>query len=378
MRFSNLGICLALVLVASSTCPAWSQGSAPPSGPEVRTVRPQFLPPAELCRVLGMESADGCGRMPVGSPAGPRFVEIRRNDGANLLVLSGDPADVAVVAELVRQVDVAPRQIEIDVKLVDINRTMARDLGIDWESVVEQASPSVGWQYTQQKVDDTTKYLRDPQTPSTEHRQSEEESNRRQFLAGSHLDVGSALSFLDESGAANVRNAPRILTVNNRRATILDGQRVTYVTRYSSYTNLYQTDSLDTGVRLSVVPSLGESGYLTLEVEAELTSLSGDISGSPVKDGQIVENTVVVKSGQTVLLGGLTRSLQSVSHRRFPVLGHILPFLFSREVKTESVMESYVLLTPRVVDLGTAIDPATLQRIDSPPERIEPGAAGGK
>jgi type II secretory pathway component GspD/PulD (secretin) len=147
--------------------------------------------------------------------------------------------------------------------------------------------------------------------------------------------------------------------VNNRRATILDGQRVTYITRYSSYTNLFETDTLDAGLTLSVLPSLGESGYLTLDIRAELTSLGSSISGSPIKDGQIVENTVVVKDGETVLLGGFQRSVDQRVHRRFPVLGHILPFIFSRVIVNHSVRESFVVLTPRVVDLAAGLDDRT-------------------
>jgi general secretion pathway protein D len=326
--------------------------------PAFRTlsVKPQYLPPGELCRLLGLEAGSGGERLRIGGGEGPaRWVEVRRNDASNLLLLTGAPADVAAAAELVTLADVAPRQVEIEVRLLEVNQAKARDLGIDWNAVVQQAGPRASWQYN-----DGGGY------PG---------GTRRGFTATSQLNLPSVLTFLDESGAATIRNAPRLLTVNNRRATILDGQRVTYVARYSSYTNLFQTDSLDTGVRLSVVPSLGESGYLTMDVEAELTRLADQsyISGSPVKDGQIVKNTVVCRSGETVLLGGLTRTQVQVTHRRFPILGRILPFIFSREVRHEQVMESYVLLTPRVVDLQAAVDPAAIeQRIDNPGDLTAP------
>lgn len=371
----TFGLVLLLAVLAISLGPvgtALAQEAPPTIETTVTAIRPQYLPPAELCRLLCVGEDGRCDIVRVGPPQQPRAVEVRRNEGANLLVLSGAPADVAAAAELIRQMDVAPRQIEIDVRLVDVNRQMARDLGIDWERVVREAAPRATWGYDEQSTDQRNESAHDQYDPQSER--SERKTIGRQFRAASTLDLSQVLSFLDESGAAEVRNAPRILTLNNRRATILDGQRVTYVARYASYSNLYQTDSLDAGVRLSVVPSLGESGYLTLEVEAELTGLRGDISGSPVKDGQIIENTVVVKSGETVLLGGLTRTSQSVSHRRFPILGRILPFLFSREIRSEVTTESYVLLTPRVVDLQSAIDPALRERIERGPGTVDPGA----
>jgi type IV pilus assembly protein PilQ len=375
MRERSLGLVLLLAALAiglGSIGSALAQEAPPAIETTVAAIRPQYLPPAELCHLLCVEEDGRYGILRLGPPQQRRAVEVRRNESANLLVLSGAPGDVAAAAELIRQMDVPPRQIEIDVRLVDVNRSMARDLGIDWEQVVNEAAPAASWEHDEQSTDQRYGTFRDD-TQESERRETRK-TLARQFHATSSLDLRRVISFLDESGAAEVRNAPRILTLNNRRATILDGQRVTYVARYASYSNLYQTDSLDAGVRLSVVPSLGESGYLTLEVEAELTGLRGDISGSPVKDGQIIENTVVVKSGETVLLGGLTRTTRSVAHRRFPILGWILPFLFSREIHSEVTTESYVLLTPRVVDLQSEVNPALRERIEGAPGTLDPVA----
>jgi type II secretory pathway component GspD/PulD (secretin) len=154
------------------------------------------------------------------------------------------------------------------------------------------------------------------------------------------------------------------LTLNNRRATILDGQRVTYITRYSSYTNLYETDSMDAGLTLSVLPSLGESGYITLKINAEMTTLEGKIAGSPIKTGQLIENTIVVKDGESVLLGGLTRSSEARTRKRFPILGYVLPFIFSREVTNRDEIESYMILTPKVVDFATTLDEETKAKLE--------------
>ena len=124
---------------------------------------------------------------------------------------------------------------------------------------------------------------------------------------------------------------------------------------------------MDAGLSLSVLPSLGESGYITMKISAELTSLQKPNiyhEGSPVKEGQIIENTVVVKDGESVLLGGRSRIIEEKSRKRFPVLGHILPFLFSREITNNEEVESFVILTPRDVDFATTIDESTRQIID--------------
>lgn len=336
----------------------------------ILTVKPDYLPPAEILDFLDVSPMDGSTGVLWSSGDGCD-VEIRRNDAANMLVLSGPSSCVEVVEGLIHEADVPPRQIVIEAKIVEVNQSMVRDLGIDWDRVLNTGNPRLGWNYddSHQESDSFDRQRSDSwrEPPYQEHtyseqqskRHSENDQSRNSVSATASVNLASVLDILDETGAGTVRNAPRILTLNNRKATILDGQRVTYVTRYSSYTNLYETETMDAGLTLSVLPSLGESGYLTLQLRAELTSLRGDVSGSPVKDGQIVENTIIAKDGETVLLGGFQRTSESTTKRRFPILGHVLPFLFSHEITKQSVYESYVVLTPHVVDLAAAIDDET-------------------
>jgi len=251
---------------------------------------------------------------------------------------------------MVKVADVPPRQIMVEATIVEVDRDRLKDLGIDWSLIATRADVS------QERFKRTSK--RNSTSPFGDINTRDKTTDDVLRMTAS-AGLFQSLKLLEESGAATFRDAPRILTLNNRRATILDGQRVTYITRYASYTNLFETDTLDAGLTLSVLPSLGESGYLTMDIRAELTSLSGNISGSPVKDGQIVENTMIAKHGETILLGGFLRTVEERRRRRFPVLGHVLPFLFSREVTVRTRRESFVALTPRVVDLATGVDERT-------------------
>lgn len=315
---------------------------------EMRTeyVHPRYLPPADLAAVLGARPEGGRWSIEWRDAAGVHAVQVRRNDAANLLMLSGESADVAAVQALITAADVAPSQIAIEAKIIEVDENKALAAGIDWGRL--RAGATFSQRFIEDHSSQTYSYPIDP---------VRRRSNSLQEGAG--LDLLDALKLLEEKGAATLRNAPRILTLNNRRASILDGSRTTYVTRYSSYTNLFATDSMDAGLKLSVQPSLGQSGYLTLDIRAELTSIVNNFSGSPVKDGQIVENTIIAKDGETVLLGGFTRTEDSKTHRRFPVLGHVLPFLFSREETVHTRREGYVAITARVVPLDAKLDEPT-------------------
>jgi type II secretory pathway component GspD/PulD (secretin) len=180
------------------------------------------------------------------------------------------------------------------------------------------------------------------------------------------------LRILQESGAGKTVGRQRIVTVNNREGSILDGDRLAYVARFGSYRDLYETDEIRSGLFLSVTPSLGQSGYLKMSVVAKMTHLStfGSSGASlPGESGQIVENTVTVQDGQSFLLGGLKRTMTVTSKRRFPVLGYVLPFLFSRETKTEQTRDLIIQLTPQVIELGASPVPEGLAPPAASPRR---------
>lgn len=348
MKVGRSVIALICMMSVAGFAAAQSAGNA--------VLKPQYLPPAELELMLGAREVGGRSVIEWTSGGASHAVSVRRNDASNMLLLQGSPEDISAILSQAQTFDVAPRQIAIEAKIVEVDQNKARDLGIDWSLLQTNAAGRI----SSTGRTDKTKF-RPSGGPTFE--QSTTNTFNSTDLTGI-AQLNKVLQLLDENGAATVRDAPRILTLNNRSATILDGQRVTYVTRYSSYSNLFATDSMDAGLRLQVLPSVGESGYLRLELRAELTSLSSNISGSPVKDGQIVENTVVVKDGESVLLGGFTRTSERTVHRRFPVLGYVLPFLFSRDIHETSSRESFVVITPHVVDLNTALDEATRKAVE--------------
>lgn len=266
-------------------------------------------------------------------PDGNHYVDLRVNDAANLIVISGVAADVDQAVSLIQAIDVAPRQIEIEVKIIQINTSKARNIGLDWETLLDRTKESSSLRFYNREYDDEIRRLFNSEMLTS-------------------FAVSDVVHILDSTGVAEIRNAPRILTLNNSRASLLDGQRVAYVAKFGTYSSLYEIDTMDAGLTMTVLPSLTENGYITLRINAEYTQMGTDNSKSLLKDGQMLENTVVVKNGESVLLGGLTQTVNIKAKKRFPLLGYVLPFLFSRETTIRENVESYMVLTPRVVDFA--------------------------
>ena len=354
---------LALIWAGLLTEPALAQEPVVPesfNGPPVPeyqmvAIRPLYVPVMDLMDLLGATRTAGIYRLTWRENGGESTVEIRPQVTVNQLILTGSPQELRVVEDLIRAVDVPPRQIEIEARIMEVDKSGVSDLGIDWDGLWRASSTAAFFSFQKDQ------FIQERQTGSSSgqvyDQVSETDDERRDLRVSSRALLADFVNILEQSGAGWVRSTPRILTLNGRSATILDGQRVTYVTRVSSHTNIYETQTMDAGLKLEVLPTLGESGYLILDIQAELTGLSGrDYSGSPVKDGQIINNTVILEDGGTLLLGGFERHLQQESTKRFPVLGHLLPVIFSREVREEQTLQSVIVLTARSVDPGAPLD----------------------
>jgi general secretion pathway protein D len=323
------------------------------AAPQSRTLKPSFASPRELSDMLGATEYAGAAILRWTADGAEHLVTLRRNDAANLLVLEGEAADLDRVSAQAALFDVAPRQIALEARVIEVDTDATRELGFDWNVYGDAYARWSAANLRERSAYSTRSSSSAYEYASEVARRSTARVDEERATA----DARASFRMLEQSGAVTYRDTPRILTLNNRPATILDGQRTTYVTRYAAYTNLFETETMDSGLRMQVTPSLGEGGHLRLGLQVELTRLDGYLSGSPVKTGQIVENTVMAKDGETVVLGGFTRTYESKSVRRLPVLGRVLPWLFARESTRQRHSETLVVITPRVVDLAGALAP---------------------
>ena len=315
-----------------------------------------FITPQQLIQAMSLRKDNsGCYSYSWGSL--PLY--IRMNESTNQVVITGPEEGVLELKRIIGLFDVAPRQIVIEAKIVEIDNEKSSETGFDWKYLlgkieITRASANWDWQKNESTRGQTGDYTTSDQNMNEAERRSLSANNE------TRLNLGDFLRLVQESGAGRVINVPRIVTVNNQKGTIFDGSKLRYVVQMSSYSNIYQTDEITAGLMLSVVPSLGKSGYLNLAVSAKYTyldfpqinPLSGATYNNPVETGQSLDNTVIIKDGESLLLGGFSRTETQKRKRKIPVLGSVLPFLFSRDVMFEVKKDILIILTPTVIDLN--------------------------
>jgi type II secretory pathway component GspD/PulD (secretin) len=142
-----------------------------------------------------------------------------------------------------------------------------------------------------------------------------------------------------------------LTALNHEEASILIGSKYGYRTTFTSTTGTMQNiNFLEVGTKLRFIPHITEDGYIVMEIYPSVSdgSVKNDI---PQEDTTETRNKVLVKDGQSILIGGLTKNYTSQVDIGVPILSSI-PFIGSLFRRTEILsqkMELMVIITPHIV-----------------------------
>lgn len=145
-------------------------------------------------------------------------------------------------------------------------------------------------------------------------------------------DISAFVRLLDEVTDTTIISRPTILTLNRMPARVLVGRKVGYLQTTSTDTSTTQTvDFLDTGTQLNVRPFLVGDGLIRMELKPQVSEAvireATDATGAAVTIPDEITNeltaNVLVRDGQTIVLGGLFRESTNVARRQVPILGDI-------------------------------------------------------
>ena len=200
-------------------------------------------------------------------------------------------------------------------------------------------------------------------------------------------DFTSTIRLLKTIGKLDVLSRPYILASDNQLATITVGQEVPFITN-SRTTEAGQTINTiqyeDVGIILNVIPHINTEGLVIMDVSPEISALTGttvpisETVTAPVFAKRSASSRVVVKDGQTIVIGGLMQDMKNQTDRGVPILSSIpiIKWLFQRSELTKSKTELLIFLTPHVASEADVLeDMARDERegIQVIPNAVSPG-----
>ena len=274
-----------------------------------------------------------------------------------------DTADrLPMYDELIRQLDVAPQMVEIEATIIDVDKTKARQLGINW--FYRNHRTTVGFMSGNQTAADAlynnglllaalglgdTSGL--PPLFNNGFQIGTILGNPAKFVAN--------INALEDDGVAHVVTRPQVITMNDAEAVIQSNQSV-----YVPVSGAYNSDlyNVTAGTTLRVTPHLVmEDGAPRIRMMVQIED--GNITYSakdaqdisyPIVSQNAVNTQAVIQDGQGLLLGGLVQDKSQNNEHKIPVLGDIplLGYLFKTVQKQRDHTERLFLITPRLVMLN--------------------------
>lgn len=256
----------------------------------------------------------------------------------NALIIAAIPSDYRVIENILKQIDVLPRQVLIEVTIAEISLDESTELGIEWT------------------------YLKGPGSLGTSLLDASLGSSGFRYTIGMADRWTSALAFLASQDKVNILSSPSVLASDNKEAKIDISTEIPVAsTEYKIYESgeepVLETtiEYRDTGVLLSVTPHINERGLVTMDINQEVSEQSQYVGVAdkeyPSFYKRSVNTTLTVKHAQTIVIGGLIKETKSEGSAGAPWLSKIpiIRYLFGKEKKSVSKTELIILISPYVI-----------------------------
>ena len=171
-------------------------------------------------------------------------------------------------------------------------------------------------------------------------------------LAGSMLDLDLKLDIGETEGDINVISRPKVITLDNKKAVIRQGLKYPYLVRDAD--GNVSTELKDIDLIMEVTPRISFDGTINMEISVKRNALNQSIKnalGDPAIISREVQTEVLVKEGETSVLGGVLENEVDNTVQRVPFLGKlpIIGWLFKGETKVDRKQELLIFISPQVV-----------------------------
>jgi type II secretory pathway component GspD/PulD (secretin) len=262
----------------------------------------------------------------------------------NTIIVTDIDIKLAVISELIRKLDSKTSQVSIAAKLVDLKRDISDSLGISWD--VRGGGTDTGLGGSMYGAADNVVGRVTVSPPG-----SAISAGAFQFGFAGSTALFARIDGLVKTGNAKLLANPKITVLDNKTATMNISQSYSYLSAFNAQTGVGTYSSIDAGVSLKVTPQINQNGWVTLEVTPTVGSVV-EAGPPPVVDSRSTTTTVLVKDGDTLVIGGMIRDDDIETINKVPILSDIPligSFLFSSKVTTKTQRELVVFVTPQIV-----------------------------
>ncbi len=267
---------------------------------------------------------------------------IQADEKYNRVIVTALPNRMEETEKVIRDLDAKIRQVLIEAKIVRVKLTPELEYGVDWERLMKRESISL-----------ESNFPVDPTITSI-----------GKVVIGKlgSMNIDATLKLLRTIGETKLLSSPRISALNNEEATIFVGTKEAYTTSTTTTgtgtaSTAITVNFIDVGISLKVTPVINEDGYILMRIRPEVSRIDRTLTIAtgdeiPIVDTTNAETRVMVKDGNTIIIGGLIKDESKRDTQQIPVLGSIpyLGTLFKHVKEENEKSELVVFLTPHIID----------------------------
>jgi type IV pilus assembly protein PilQ len=256
----------------------------------------------------------------------------------NQLIVTDVAAKIEQIREVVARIDTVTPQVIIEARVVEISRSFSTSLGISWDATFNPRT-------TGSSTISGDVAMNFPAAGAS--------SGINFNLTRSNAILNAQLNAVETNNEGKVISAPKIVTLDNKKAVIKQGLEVPYLERDSSGNATVKFKSVD--LTLDVTPIVTPDDRILMKINIEKNDVIGEVlpgSQPPLSTNQ-AQTELLVNDGDTIVIGGIIKSNIRDSLSGWPGLHKIplLGWLFKTETKSEDDNELLIFITPQIVQL---------------------------
>jgi general secretion pathway protein D len=280
----------------------------------------------------------------------------------NSLIIRTSVKKYPAILELLSKLDLMPKQVLLEVLILDLSLTETAARGLDWaiQGKLENASYGVGSQFNTGigSISDAV-----PSFPG----------NFSFFLANASK-LKTVITALATDDEANILSNPTLVASNNKSASIAIAQEVpvpssttTLATGNSGAQTVSEIQFKTVGITLNFTPKINSDDFISLKIGQEISSIAAGglvgSTGTTAFNKRTLNTEVVLRDNQVLVMGGLIQNTKTKSNSGIPVLKDLPIFgkLFGTQVDLDDKTELMIFVTPHIIINSKDADHVTKQ-----------------
>lgn len=267
---------------------------------------------------------------------------------SNSIIITDIPENIAKIKRIVAALDQQPQQVLLESVIAEITLDDTNQLGLGW-SFGQGGRVRGSWGNNSFESSGTSNFPLNNVAEGT---------GFQYLLSVNDGQVMAVLNAYAQASKAKVLSHPKLVTYDNREASMKVVERRFVQTSINTNTatgigGIFSNfEERDYGIVLNVTPHINQAGDILLKVKQDVSDLTGvDSNGNPISTQRIIDTTLLLRNGQTMVLGGLIQEKRKNDTRGLPWFYKIpiLRSLFGTREKQNKRTELLLFITPHLI-----------------------------